>query len=111
MELLKKVKQEIEKHSIEKPDQSLNLNQITEKGGGIAQYIDKTLLYPVGKILLEIHDIENFEWEGESANVYLRITLNPYVLFSKQIDKNTYGKCQKKKDGSHCEKLNCCKKT
>ena len=69
------------------------------------------MLYPVGKILLEIHDIENFEWEGESANVYLRITLNPYVLFSKQIDKNSYRKCLKKTDGTPCEAPYCCKKT
>ena len=30
------------------------------------QTIDHTIRYPVGKILLDLRDIQNFEWEGES---------------------------------------------
>jgi hypothetical protein len=34
--------------------------EIYDNGGGIARKIDRTILYPVGKILLEIKDIQNF---------------------------------------------------
>jgi len=51
---LTRIQKEIEKHSIEKPEKSYTKPEIYEKGGGIAQRIDRTVLYPVGKILLEV---------------------------------------------------------
>ena len=62
--------------------------EIYEEGGGIAKKIDRTILYPVGKLLLEIKDIQNFQFEGNESNVFIRVTCWPYVLFSKKITGN-----------------------
>lgn len=49
--------------------------------------IDKTCRYPIGKFLLEVGDIEKFEWFGETQNLYIRVSCHPYVLYSKRIYK------------------------
>ena len=38
-------------------------------------------------MLIEIQDIEKFEWYGENQNLYVRVSCNPYVLFSRRISK------------------------
>lgn len=51
------------------------------------QPIDKTCRYPVGKVLIEIQDLEKFEWYGDNQNLYIRVSSHPYVLFSRRISK------------------------
>jgi len=44
--------------------------------------IDGSNRYSVGKLLLEIKDIQNFEWSSE--NLFIKITCNPFVLYTKK---------------------------
>jgi len=37
--------------------------------------------------LIEIKDIQNFEWQGEDNNLFIRISCHPYVLHSKRAQK------------------------
>ena len=67
--LLRELQRQIAKNSKYVPDVPQSLHQMDNSGGGIMQTIDQTNRYPVGKILLEIHDIQNFEWEGEGQNL------------------------------------------
>ena len=41
----------------------------------------------MGKLQLDILSIENFGWVSEHQNLFVRITCNPYVLYSKRISK------------------------
>ena len=50
--------------------------------GGINVPIDGSNRYPIGKILLEIRDIQNFEWSSD--NLFIKISCHPYVLYTKR---------------------------
>jgi hypothetical protein len=67
MILLNEVKRQILKNAMYIPEKDSQFKTLLSQNiGGIMQTIDHTVRYPVGKILLNLHDIQNFEWEGES---------------------------------------------
>ena len=38
--------------------------------------------YPVGKLYVEIDSVTNFDWEGKSQNVFVRLTCPPYTVYT-----------------------------
>lgn len=84
IELLQKMQEMIQKNSQQELDVSglANKHNCQMPLGGIAVPIDNSNRYPVGKLLLEIKDIQNFEWSSE--NLFIKITCHPYVLYTKR---------------------------
>ena len=87
IKLLSKIKQVISVNSNYVLKANDEQNKINQKYGGMVNAVDKTSKYTVGKFLLEIGDLEKFEWYGENQNLYIRVTCYPYVLYSKRISK------------------------
>ena len=81
--LLQEIKNQINTNSLIIPEPQIRDNILLL--GGIVQSIDQTTRYPIGKIELEIKDIQNFEWQGENENIFIRISCQPYILFSKRV--------------------------
>jgi len=52
---------------------------------GITMSIDSSSRYPVGKLMVEIDEIENLEWVGET--MFIRITCPPYTLMTKKVSR------------------------
>lgn len=84
IDLLKKMQEMIQVNSLQESDVSslANKNNGSMPMGGISVPIDNSNRYPVGKLLLEIKDIQNFEWSSE--NLFIKISCHPYVLYTKR---------------------------
>lgn len=83
--LLKQMQEMIRKNALTKENDVVgiaNKNNNAMPSGGISVPIDGSNKYPVGKLLLEIKDIQNFEWSSE--NLFIKISCPPYTLFTKR---------------------------